>query len=91
MCVEKFTLLYLTLGSIAPRYLQPWFAYRTTHGTEPTLGSILWRYGTRLAVLEAEDVFLSPNQPSVGQRTPLYSAVCRCIHCLRLSCTHAVP
>ena len=21
--------------------------YRTTHGTEPTLGSILWRYGTR--------------------------------------------
>ena len=23
--------------------------YRTAHGTEPTLGSILWRYGTRRA------------------------------------------
>ena len=22
-------------------------AYRTTHGPEPTLGSVLWRYGTR--------------------------------------------
>ena len=29
------------------RAVMPAWGYRTTHGTEPTLGSILWRCGTR--------------------------------------------
>ena len=29
------------------RAAMPAWGYRTTHGTEPTLGSILWRCGTR--------------------------------------------
>ena len=46
-----------------------------------------------LGVLDAEYVFMYPNQHSRGRvlsRNPLYSAVCSCIHCLPIRCIHAV-
>ena len=40
--------------------------------------------------LEAEYVFMYPNQHSRGPRIQPYSAVFRCIHCILLLCLHAV-
>ena len=40
--------------------------------------------------LEAEYVFLYPNQRPRGPRIQLYSSVFSCIHCIPVRCIHAV-
>ena len=44
--------------------------YHTTHGTQPTLGSILWRYGTVAESLERHGCALAVAMPEGRYEMP---------------------